>query len=195
MAGSAGPAGPAGPDAVPAGPDAVTWLMLAYRLPPKTGALKAVIRRRLGAVGAVYLSQACAVVPSSGPAERVLRRTRVMISDAGGSAVVVRAQALAGEPELTAAVNAARDREYDDIIAGCADGVQALSGMARACDFGYEQLWEKESRLERLTGRYHALRDRDQLGAGQAGPAVLALARYHSALHEYATSVYATDSA
>ncbi|WP_300606834.1 Chromate resistance protein ChrB [Trebonia sp.] len=181
--------------AVPDGSAAVSWLVLVYRLPPKTGALKATLRRRLDAVGAVYVSRACAAVPSSGPAERMLRRLRALIADAGGAAVLLRAQALAGEPELTVAFNAARDREYEDIVTGCGDAVQALEVMAAACEFRCEQLWDMEARLKQLTGRYHALRDRDPLGAEQGGAAALALARSHSALHDYARGVYATDSA
>jgi hypothetical protein len=61
-------------------------------------------------------------------------------TDVGGSAVLLRAQGLVGEAELTAAFNAARDREYGDIITGCDDATDAPEAMEAACDFGYEQL-------------------------------------------------------
>ena len=61
-------------------------------------------------------------------------------TDVGGSAVLLRAQGLAGEAEPTAAFNAARDREYGDIITGCDDAADAPEAMAAACDFRYEQL-------------------------------------------------------
>jgi hypothetical protein len=64
------------------------------------------IRRRLGAVGAVYLSRACAATPSSGHAERAMRSLRARITSAGGSAVLLRMRAIAGEEELTAAFSA-----------------------------------------------------------------------------------------
>ena len=60
-------------------------------------------------------------------------------TDVGGSAVLLRAQGLAGEAELTAAFNAAPDREYGDIITGCDDAADAPEAMA-ASDFRYEQL-------------------------------------------------------
>jgi hypothetical protein len=173
----------------------LTWLLLVYRLPAKPDALKAVIRRRLSAVGAVYLSHACAAAPASGPAERTMRHLRAMITDSGGSAAVLRARAMAGEPELAAALNAERDREYDDIIAECGDAVQALESVAAAGDFCYQQLWDKQAALDKLTGRYRAFRERDLLGAGQAGAAAAALAMYQSVLDDYAKGVYATDSA
>ena len=80
---------------------------------------------------------------------------------------MLRAQGLAGEAELTAAFNAARDREYGDIITGCDDAADAPEAMAAACDFRYEQLCGKQARLDQLAGCYRALRDRDLLAPGR----------------------------
>ena len=81
---------------------------------------------------------------------------------------------LAGEAELTAAFNAARDREYGDSITGCDDAADAPEATAAACDFRYEQLCGKQAGLNQLAGCYRALRDRDLLRAGQAEAAVAA---------------------
>jgi len=102
----------------PADAGTATWLVLVYRLPGKPAGLKATVHRKLTAAGPVYLSRACAAAPA-GPAERVMRRMRAMIAVAAGSAVVLRGCALLGGPEMAAAFNAARDREYDGIIARC----------------------------------------------------------------------------
>jgi hypothetical protein len=56
-------------------------------------------------------------VPSTGPAERVLRAVHHLIADEGGSAVLLSGRATAGDEEMTAAFNSARDRQYQDIIA------------------------------------------------------------------------------
>ncbi|MFY9865160.1 MAG: Chromate resistance protein ChrB [Trebonia sp.] len=77
-------------------------------------------------------------------------------------------QGLAGEAELTAAFNAARDREYGDVITGCDDAADAPEAMAAACDFRYKQLCGKQAGLDQLARCYRALRDRDLLRAGQA---------------------------
>lgn len=87
MNGEAGPA--------PGRPACVSWLILAYRLPARPG-LKATIRRRLAATGAVYLANAVAAAPVSPAAERAFRRLRSMIGEAGGSAQVLRAAAMDG---------------------------------------------------------------------------------------------------
>ena len=100
-------------------PGRVAWLVLAYRLPAGSG-LKAVIRRKLTAIGAMYPANAVATLPAFPAAERTFRRLRNMIGQAGGSAQVLRAEAIQGELDLVAAFNAAREQEYREIIAGAA---------------------------------------------------------------------------
>ena len=86
---------------------------------------------------------------------------------------MLRAQGLGGEAELTASFNAARDREYGDIITGYDDAADAPEAMAAACDFRYEQLCGKQAGLDQLAGCYRALLDRDlpprQAGRGGGG--------------------------
>jgi hypothetical protein len=172
------------------------WLVLVYQLPAKPAGLKSLVHRRLTAAGAVYLSRACVAAPA-GPAERVMRRMRAMIADAGGTAVLLRAVALGGEEQITAALETARDREYDDITARCRDGLASIEALIEARDFRYEQLWENDTRLTRLEVRYRAMSTRGTAGAaaGRARETASALARYRSALDEYSSGVYATDSA
>jgi hypothetical protein len=175
----------------------VTWLVLVYQLPAKPAGLRALVQRKLTAAGAVYLSRACAVAPA-GRAERAMRQLRATIADAGGAAVLVRAAALGGEDQITGALEAARDHEYDDIIAGCRDGLAAIEASIEARDFRYEQLWDIDARLKRLDARYRTMSDRGAAGTGDGGKAreaASALARYRSALDAYASGVYATDNA
>ena len=81
--------------------------MLVYRLPPgKPGALAVAVRRRLVRAGAAYLAKAVAALPESAAAQRVLRRLRSEIGEAGGSAEVPRAEAVGGESDMVAAYNA-----------------------------------------------------------------------------------------
>jgi hypothetical protein len=75
-----------------------------------------------------------------------------LITDVGGSAVLLRVQRLAGEPELTIAFSAARDLAYGDIITSCDAAADALEAMAAACNFRDEQLWDKQAGLGPLAG-------------------------------------------
>jgi hypothetical protein len=95
-------------------------------------------------------------------------------TDVGGSAVLLGALRLAGEAEQTAAFNAARDREYGDLITGREDAGDAPEAMAAACGFRYEELCGKLAGLDQLAGCYRSLRDRDLLRAGQVEAAVAA---------------------
>jgi hypothetical protein len=174
--------------------NAADWLVLTYQLPAKPTSLKVTVRKKLTAAGAVYLSSACAVAPLSSPAERAMRRMRATISRAGGSAVLLSGCALAGEPDLTGAFNAIQDREYEDIIGGCRDAVGDLETLTEACEFCYQQLWDKDIGLRQLSARYRAVQGRDLFGARQAQATASALAGYRSALNHYARRVYAADS-
>lgn len=182
------------PVAVPSAGDAAQWLLLTYRLPDKPASLRAVVRRKLSAAGAVYLASACAAAPLSTPAERVMRQMSATITGAGGSAVLLAGRALAGQPELTGAFNAVRDLEYEDIIAGCREAAAGLQALMAAREFRYQPLWDRDIGLRQLSARYRAVRGRDRYGAGQAEAAAAALDQYRVALGEYAGYVYTTDS-
>ena len=173
--------------------DPAAWLILVYRLPTKPGALKPRVYRNLTAAGAVYLTAACAVAPPAGPTERLMRRTRAMIAGAGGSAVLLRANALTGGEEITAVLAGARDREYDDIIARCGSAVSALEAMTKASDFRYQEVWKHDDALKELAAACRAVGAAGIQGAGKGLEAVSALARYRLVLDEYATNVYGAD--
>ncbi|MGA7416337.1 MAG: Chromate resistance protein ChrB [Bryobacteraceae bacterium] len=175
-------------------PGTVTWLVLAYRL-PAASALKAAIRRKLTRIGAVYLVNAVAVLPASPGAERTLRRTRKTITEAGGSAELLRADAVEGAPALIAAFNAARDREYGEIIAACDDLLARIEAMTTAGRFSYRDLGDMDAELKRLSMRNDTIRARDVLGAANADLALSALARCRAVVDDFAVGVYQTDSA
>lgn len=165
-------------------PGAVAWLVLVYRLPPKPPSLRSLVHRKLTSAGAVYLSPACAAAPA-GPAERVMRRMRATITAAGGPAVLLRARALSGAPEITAAFNAARDREYETIIISCRDAAVAIETMIETGNFSRGQLPGSDAAVERLDARYRAVARHDLLGAAKAADAVAALERYRLLLDQY----------
>lgn len=172
----------------------ITWLVLAYRLPANSG-LKTTIRRQLTAIGAVYPSNAVATLPASPVAERAFRRLRHVIGEAGGSAQVLRAEAIEGEPNLVAAFNAAREHEYREIVTGCGDFVAGIENMTADGHFRYSDLGEKDAELKRLAMRDDAIRMRDSLGAANAGSALSSLARCRVVLDVFAGRVYQEDAA
>jgi hypothetical protein len=175
-------------------PGEVAWLVLAYRLPASHG-LKMAVRRRLTAIGAVFPANAVAAVPASPGAERVLRRLRSLICDAGGSAQVLRAEAIEGARHLVAAFNAARDREYAEVVAGCGEIVAGIEALTAAGRFCYQDLGDKDAELKRLSERAETIRAHDTHGAASAESALAALSSTRAALDDFAAHVYRTDSA
>jgi len=170
------------------------WLVLAYRLPANHG-LKIAVRRRLTGIGAVFPANAVAALPASPSAERVLRRLRSQISEAGGSAQVLRAEVLEGARDLAAAFNVAREREYAEIIAGCGEIMAGIEALTAAGQFSYQDLGDKDAELKRLSERAETIRARDTQGAANAESALSALGSAQAALDDFASGVYRTDGA
>jgi hypothetical protein len=170
------------------------WLVMAYRLPTNHG-LKIAIRRRLTGIGAVFPANAVAALPASPAAERALRRMRSQINEAGGSAQVLRAEAIEGVRDLDAAFNAAREREYAEIIAGCGGIVAGIEALTAAGRFSYRDLGDKDAELKRLSERAETIRARDTQGAANTEHARSALGRAQAALDDFAVGVYRTDGA
>jgi hypothetical protein len=96
-------------------------LLLVYRVPSEPTRLRATVWRRLKGLGAVYLQNLAAALPGSASAERTLRKLRHDIVDMSGTAVLLRCEALVGEPDIVAAFQAARNDEYEEIIDRCQD--------------------------------------------------------------------------
>jgi hypothetical protein len=174
--------------AEPGRPARPSWLILTYRLPARPG-LKATIRRRLAATGAVYLANAVAVAPTSPPAERAFRRLRSMIGEAGGSAQVLQAAAIEGGANLVEAFNAVREHEYAEIITGCADLAAAIDDLTAVGCFRHCDLSDKDAELTRLSVCHDTIRARDTLGAANAEAALSSLAKCRAVLDDFARRV------
>jgi hypothetical protein len=173
--------------------DRIPWLILSYQL--RGGqSLRATIRRRLTAVGAVFPAPAIAALPASPPAERALRRIRKMISEAGGSAQVLRGEVLEGAPQLAEAFNNVREQEYAKIVTECAHFVVGLETLTAAGQFRYSDLAGKEADLDRLCARRDAIQTFDLLGAANAQLAHSAVANCDAVLNDFAACDYQTDN-
>lgn len=169
------------------------WLLLAYRVPSEPSRLRATVWRRLKGLGAVYLQNSVATLPAGAAAERALRTLRSEITDMGGTATLFRAAALAGEAEVVAAFNTARDDEYDEILDKCADFLTQVDKEFAARHFTYAELEENEEDLAKLRRWFAKVADRDVLGARQRAATVQAIDRCEAHLEEFAARVYAEE--
>src|SRR5260221_13640267 len=87
------------------------WLLLIYRVPPEPTRLRSTVWRRIKSLGAIYLQNSVAALPASTANERALRKLRHEITDMSGTAMLMSVSVLAGESEVLAMFQAARNDE------------------------------------------------------------------------------------
>jgi hypothetical protein len=175
--------------------DDVTWLILIYKVPSEPTRLRATVWRRIKSLGAVYLQNGCAALPASATSERALRSLRSEIRDLGGDAQLLHASVLAGQTEVVAAFNAARDEEYAEIASRGADFEAEIEREVAQRHLTYAELEENDEDLAKLKSWFAKVQARDVLGATGARVASEALARCELALEQFATLVYEAEGA
>src|ERR1700722_12830273 len=150
---AAGPPPPAG------------WLLLIYRVPSEPSRLRATVWRRIKSLGAIYLQSSAAALPASTSAERALRKLRSEILDMSGSAVLLSCEVLAGEADVLASFQAARNDEYEEIVGKCDDFQGQVRKEYVENHFTYAELEENEVDLVKLRNWFAKVADRDVFGA------------------------------
>ena len=170
------------------------WLLLVYRVPSEPTRLRSTVWRRLKSLGAIYLQNSAAALPASVSAERALRKLRSEIIDMSGTAVLLSCAVLAGQHEILAAFQAARDDEYAEIVDKCEDFLGQVKKEYVAEHFTYAELEENEVDLIKLRNWLARVRDRDAFGAAGREPAERALASCEQELESYAARVYAEEA-
>src|SRR5262249_42132731 len=157
-------------------PEGEDWLLLIYRVPPEPSRLRSTVWRRLKSLGAIYLQNSAAALPASTAAERALRKLRAEILDMSGTATLLSCSVLAGETEIKAQFQAARDDEYAEIVDKCDDFQGQVRKEYVAHHFTYAELEENEVDLVKLRNWFAKVTDRDVFGASGRADAEQALA-------------------
>ena len=164
-----------------------------YRVPSEPSRLRATVWRRIKSLGAIYLQSSAAALPASIAAERALRKLRSEILDMAGTAVLLSCDVLAGEGEIRAQFQDARDDEYEEIVDKCADFIAGIDKEYREAHFSYAELEENEVDLVKLRTWLQRVRDRDVFGAAGLQQALSSLAECEEKLEAYAARVYAEE--
>jgi DNA-binding transcriptional regulator PaaX len=170
------------------------WLLLVYRVPSEPTRLRSTVWRRLKSLGAIYLQNSAAALPASVAAERALRKLRSEILDMSGTAALLSCTVLAGEQEVRAQFQAARDDEYEEIVDKCQDFLAQLKKEYEADHFTYAELEENEVDLVKLKNWLERVRQRDAFGAAGLEPTLKWIADCEQALEAYAARVYAEEA-
>ena len=170
------------------------WLLLVYRVPSEPTRLRAAVWRQLKRLGAIYLQNSAAALPASVSAERALRKLRSEILNMSGTAVLLSCAVLAGEQEIKAAFQAARDEEYAEIVDKCEDFLGQVRKEYVAEHFTYAELEENEVDLVKLKNWLGRVTDRDVFGASGRIATETAIVGCEQSLEEYAARVYAEEA-
>src|SRR5215472_6621847 len=181
-------------DASPAPLPPGRWLLLIYRVPSEPSRLRATVWRRIKSLGAIYVQSSAAALPASRSAERALRKLRSEILDMAGTAMLLSCEVLAGESDIRAQFQHARDDEYEEIVDKCADFVAGIDKEYRENHFSYAELEENEVDFVKLRTWLQRVRERDVFGAAGLEAAISALAECEEKLEAYAGHVYAEEA-
>jgi hypothetical protein len=169
------------------------WLLLVYRVPSEPSRLRATVWRRIKSLGAIYLQSSAAALPAGTAAERALRKLRSEIIDMAGTAALLSCEVLAGEADIRAQFQHARNDEYEEIVDKCADFIAGIDKEYREAHFSYAELEENEVDLVKLRTWLQRIRERDVFGAAGLQQAVSSLAACEEKLEAYAARVYAEE--
>src|SRR5919199_1767761 len=94
------------------------WLQLVYKVPAEPSRKRTYIWRQLRGLGAVYLQDACCILPRTPEAERGLTEIAAKVREFGGEATLsLLSPAEPGWHErMEATFNRARDEEYQELL-------------------------------------------------------------------------------
>src|ERR1700742_2044049 len=170
------------------------WLLLIYRVPPEPTRLRSTVWRRIKSLGAIYLQNSVAALPVSAANERALRKLRREIADMSGTAMLMSCSVLAGEAEVRASFQAARNDEYDEIVDKCEDFLRQVQKEYDEHHFTYAELEENEVDLVKLRNWFAKIIDRDVFGASGREACEQFLDKCEQSLEAYAARVYAEEA-
>jgi hypothetical protein len=170
------------------------WLLLIYRVPPEPTRLRSTVWRRIKSLGAIYLQNSVAALPASTANERALRRLRREITDMSGTAMLMSCSVLAGETEVRAMFQAARNDEYEEIVDKCEDFLGQVQKEYDENHFTYAELEENEVDLVKLRNWFAKIVERDVFGASGRTACEQLLEQCEQSLEAYAARVYAEEA-
>jgi hypothetical protein len=170
------------------------WLLLIYRVPPEPTRLRSTVWRRIKSLGAIYLQNSVAALPASTANERALRKLRREITDMSGTAMLMSCSVLAGESEVRASFQAARNDEYEEIVDKCEDFLRQVQKEYDENHFTYAELEENEVDLVKLKNWFAKIVERDVFGASGRAACEQSLEKCELSLEAYAARVYAEEA-
>ncbi len=173
------------------------WLQLVYRVPAEPSRKRTYVWRQVRGLGAVYLQDACCVLPRTPDTEQGLVDIAAKVREFGGEATLSLLSPLepGWQEQMEATFNRARDEEYREILNTIERLDDELARETRKGKFTFAALEEVEDQyatLERWLGRVQA---RDVFQASLGPQAVASLERARQALERFGDEVQRSEQA
>jgi hypothetical protein len=142
------------------------WLLLIYTLPSQPSRKRAYVWRELKRLGAVYLRDGVAVLPSQGGLKTRLTDVAERIDGYEGTVDLIDLSAFPPdrEAQLVTRFNEERASEYRELHHACVRFLRDVLHDVDAEDFGFPDVDKLESELGRLTRWYQQVQERDYFG-------------------------------
>ena len=170
----------------------VGWLVLTYRLPGSTSSARVAVWREVRRSGALHVQRSVVAFPDDAAFRRAVERFRVLVAEAGGETLALRAEPL-GELDaawLTGAWNEARAAEYTELRAECGKFLAEIEHEFTTEKFTLAELEEEEAELDKLQRWHERIAARDLHEAPGADEASEALKEAEEALERYSRAVF-----
>ena len=170
---------------------AVEWLQLVYKVPAEPSRKRTYVWRQVRGLGAVYLQDACCVLPRTAAAEQALRQLAAKVREFGGEAMLsVLGPAEPGwEERLVALLNRARDEEYEELLDTTERLEEEIARESHKGKFTFAALEEIEDEYARLEQWLARVRARDPFAAPGGRDADGRLAQARAKLEAFAEQV------
>lgn len=168
------------------------WVLLTYKLSGKNSSARVAVWREVRRSGALHVQRSVVAFPDHEAFRRAVERFRVLVAEAGGETLAMRAEPLGDvdAAKLTDAWNDARCAEYDELRAECGKFLVEIEHEFAIEKFTLAELEEEEAELDKLQRWHQRIVERDIHGASSAEEATAALAQAREALERYTVAVF-----
>lgn len=168
------------------------WLVLTYKLPTKNSSARVAVWREVRRSGALMVQRSVVAFPDHDAFRRAVERFRLVVAEAGGETLALRAEPL-GEldaTKLTVAWNEARSAEYAELGTECGKFLVEIEHEFAIEKFTLAELEEEEAEVDKLQRWHQRIAARDIHAAPGADEAKHALTQAQEELERYSTAVF-----
>jgi hypothetical protein len=168
------------------------YLLLSYRVPAEPSKTRVGVWREIKKLGAIYLQGGVCLIPHDDETEQSFRDLAARIRSMGGEAGLLVTSPVDADEEqrLTGEFNAARDKEYREILEQCTHFLREIEKETKRGNFSFAEIEEIEEDLDKLRRWLEKVSRRDRFGAKMASATAAKVRDCEEALAHFAQRVF-----